>query len=47
MFSEILNGLISRHNNSFEGNSSTFIPRKPEMPLGIIPAGTKSDTYVY
>ena len=40
MFSEILNGILTREEQLTEASSSTaFSPPKPKMKLGIIPAG--------
>ena len=40
MFSEILNGILTREEQITDASSSTaFNPPKPKMKLGIIPAG--------
>ena len=40
MFSEILNGILMREEQSAQTSSSeVFNPQKPDIKLGIIPAG--------
>lgn len=38
MFSEILNGILM-HENKHASSSTEFNPKKPEIKLGVIPAG--------